>query len=160
MISDDTSFKDFSGNDYSQEQFIEMIKKYNQDGYSFYIGTDSQILDDYINIVTAICPRKINSFYGISGKVFYTKTRVPKKDYSSLRARMLMEAYKSLEMAMALDQHTDSKICIHLDVASDNNSKSNLYQKELQYLVTSQGYECKIKPDSWMASACADRMSR
>lgn len=160
MIADDTKFKDFSGNEYSHSDFLQMIKDYDKEGYSFYIGTDSQILEDYINIVTAICPRKINSFYGISGKVFYIKDKVSKKQYSSLRARMLMEAYRSLEMAMEIEQNVDNKICIHLDVASDNNSKSNIYQKELQYLVTSQGYECKTKPDSWMASACADRMSR
>jgi predicted RNase H-related nuclease YkuK (DUF458 family) len=73
---------------------------------------------------------------------------------------MLMEAYRSIEAAMDLDPIVKTKISIHLDIGSSHRSKTRMYQQELQYLVSSQGYECKIKPDSWAAGGVADRVSK
>lgn len=160
MLNKKTIVRDFSGQAHNVYQFLEMVTKYNEDGYDFYIGTDSQVHDNYVSIVTAICPHKIIEGTGRSSKVFYIKDRIKNRECPTLRSRMLLEAYRSLEIAMDLENHISTKISIHLDVGESHRSETRIYQKELQYLVTAQGYECKIKPDSWAAGSVADRFSK
>lgn len=160
MIDEDKILKDFSGNSYSKEEFLIQVKKYNQDGYDFFIGTDSQVFNEHISMVTAICPRKIIESTGRSSRIFYIKEKLERKACPNLRTRMLMEAYRSIETAMDLDPFVSGQISIHLDVGSSVKSATRHYQKELQYLVTAQGYDCKIKPDSWAAGGVADRFSK
>jgi len=160
MLEKDIKIRDFSNKDHTVEEFLELIKNYNSDGYDFFIGTDSQKFDDYVSIVTAVCPRKIEDGFGKSGKLFYFKERIAKRECPSLRSRMLLEAYKSIEMAMDLDPYITNKISIHLDIGTGKKSETRIYNKELQYLVTAQGYECKVKPDSWAAGSVADRHSK
>lgn len=160
MIDDKRIIRDISNNIYTAEQFIEMIKEYDQKGYDFYVGTDSQIFHNHLSIVTAICPRKSNEISGISGKVFYIKEKLNPKEFKNLRTRMLLEAYRSIETAMDLDPFITHKISIHLDIGTTGKSKTSAYQQELQYLVTAQGYECEVKPHSWAACGVADRFSK
>ena len=160
MIDETRIIRDLSNHIYDKNEFIDLIKSYNQKGYDFFIGTDSQVFSKHVSVVTAICPRRIDDFSGQSGRVFYIKERLDRKEIQSLRARMLLEAYRSIETAMDLDPYITTKISIHLDVGSSGRSKTSMYQQELQYLVTAQGYECKIKPESWAAGGVADRFSK
>lgn len=160
MINEDITVRDYSGNEYSHHEFSALIKEYAENNYEFYIGTDSQIIENYVNIVTVICPRLTVSETGRSSRIYYIKEKLNKDDCPNLRARMLLEAYRSIEMAMFIDPFVKTKISIHLDIGSGQKSKTRLYEKELQYLVSSQGYECKIKPDSWAAAGVADRLSK
>src|SRR5690606_6934421 len=112
------------------------------------------------SIVTAICPRITTGGTGHSSRVYYIKEKLSRKECPNLRTRMLIEAYRSIETAMDLDPLVKTKISIHLDIGSSHKSKTRMYQQELQYLVSSQGYECKIKPESWAAGGVADRVSK
>lgn len=160
MLEEDIQIKDFSQKNHTLEEFLKLVKEYDKKGYDFFIGTDSQVFENHISIVTAICPRKMDEGFGTSGKIFYIKNRIDPRECPSLRARMLMEAYKSIEAAMDLDSYISGKISIHLDIGTGNKSETRIYTKELQYLVTAQGYECKVKPESWAAGAVADRFSK
>lgn len=153
-------FRDFSGNQFNRQEFLTEIKAYDGAGYEFYIGTDSQVFVEHISYVTCICSRKNHGGYYSSGKVFYYKQKLPKRDFPSLRTRMLHEALQSLELAMDLDSIINNKISIHLDVGSNLKSKSAVYQKELECLITAQGFDCSCKPNSWSASSVADRVSK
>jgi predicted RNase H-related nuclease YkuK (DUF458 family) len=73
---------------------------------------------------------------------------------------MLLEANRSLEIAMELDQYTKRKIEVHLDVGDTIKSKTSAYEQELQSLIISQGYNCEIKPRSWASSSVADKVTR
>lgn len=161
---DDHIIKDFSGGTYTKEEFLEQLSEYDSDGFSVYIGTDSQIIKKKISIVTAICFHKPISGEdcgsGVTGKIFYMKEKIPKDGYRNLRTRMLLEAYRSVELAMELDFFVSSKLEIHLDVGDTIRSKTSAYEKELQALVLSQGYNCEIKPNSWASSSVADRVVR
>lgn len=157
---EDKIIRDFSNHQYSYQEFLEEIKDYNIQKYDFFIGSDSQVVKDKINLVTCLCPRKQGDIINRSGKVFYIKDKINRKDYPNLRTRMLLEAYRSIELAMALDPYITTKISIHLDIGETYRSKTSSYQKELKYLVTAQGYECEIKPNSWAAAAVADKVSR
>ena len=71
---------------------------------------------------------------------------------------MLLEAYRSIEIAMELENLFSNRLEVHLDVGDTIRSKTAAYEQELQSLVISQGYACVIKPFSWAGSAAADRI--
>lgn len=156
---EDKIIRDFSQNNYTYQDFCSCVKHYSSKGYDVFIGSDSQVNKRKINVVTAICFVKRGE-ENKSGKIFYIKTKVRKKDYSNLRTRMLLEAYRSIETAIEIEALISTKLTIHLDVGDTLRSKTCSYHKELQALVKSQGYDCAIKPDSWASSAVADRVVR
>lgn len=157
MLKDGTirTFKDV---EVSYDEFINNLKKLNAEGLDVYIGTDSQIIKNKISIATCIC------FYkqGIAkNKIFYIKKRIPEHKYPTLRARMLFEAYSSLEVALEVDQYISGSLTVHLDIGSDfKKNKTAKFSKELQILVKSQGFGCEIKPNSWASSSLADMYTK
>ena len=149
--------RDFEQKSYTKEEVIEQIKEYDRLGYDIYIGTDSQIFRRKISIATCICFHSEN--LGCA-KIFYVKERIKKRDYPSLRARMMLEAYRSVELAYELQELVSNPITIHVDVGDTYRSATARYEQELQNLVTGQGFGCAIKPDSWAASSVADRVAK
>ena len=137
--------------------FTKKVKELSSDGFNFYIGSDSQIIKNKVSVVTCICAH--NRTRG--GQIFYVKEKVPVSRIKSLRARMLYEAYKSLEVALEVEEFISGKITIHLDIGH-NPKKSPTYKfkDELQFLIKSQGYDCEIKPYSWASSSVADRFTK
>jgi|GEM_PF-2667913 len=74
-----------------------------------------------------------------------------------LRQRLLHEATRSLHMAWYLNEIIDCKnIEVHVDVNSNLKWDSARYKDEVVGYVTSQGFECKHKPEAWAASWIAD----
>lgn len=157
---DDSTIRDFKHEPYSKDEFINILKEYDSLGYKVYIGTDSNIICDEILIATAICFHKSDSDSSSSGKIFYIKESVSRKSYPNLRTRMLLEAYRSIELAMEIESVFSGKLEVHLDVGDTIKSKTSAYEKELQALVRGQGYTCEIKPYSWASSGVADRVVR
>jgi len=151
---DEHIIRDFEHKTYTKEEFLEQLKLHDEAGFDTYVGTDSQIIKKKIAIVTAICFHKD----GQSGKIFFVKERISRKQYPNLRTRMLLEAYRSIELAMELDPLIMGNLEVHLDVGDTIRSKTSAYEAELQALVISQGYSCAIKPYSWASSAVADRV--
>jgi len=154
----DGVIRTFENVEISYEDFIKTMKNLEQEGLDVYIGTDSQVIKNKISIATCIC------FYkrGVAkNKVFYIKKRVSKKRYPTLRARMLFEAYTSLEAALEVDPFFSGDLTVHLDVGSDFRiNKTAKFSKELQMLVESQGFGCEIKPNSWASSSVADKYTK
>ena len=148
----------FENEEVSYEYFIRTMKSLEEEGLDVYIGTDSQVIKNKICIATCIC------FYkrGITkNRVFYIKKRVLESRHPTLRARMLFEAYTSLEAALEIDPHFTGELTVHLDVGSDFKvNKTAKLSKELQMLVESQGFGCEIKPNSWASSSVADKYTK
>jgi predicted RNase H-related nuclease YkuK (DUF458 family) len=168
----DNQIRGLSQREYSYDELIQEIKRLDKLDAEFFIGTDSQVIKKKISIVTCVC-----AILPGENRVFYVKQKISKtdlknmsmpefiiektRDNSALRLRMLLEAYRSIEAAMEVEPYIKGKLNVHLDVGSDSKvSKSAIAQKELQYLVQSQGYECAVKPDAWAASAVADRVAK
>lgn len=148
----------FDGAEVSYEDFLLTMKKLDAEGLDVYVGTDSQVIKHKICIVTCIC------FYkrGVpKSKIFYIKKRIDEKMYPTLRARMLFEAYSSLEAALEVDPYIKGSLTVHLDIGSDfKKNKTAKFSKELQILVKSQGFGCEIKPNSWASSSLADMYTK
>ena len=151
---DDYIIKDYYREIYSIEDFYQTLKQFDNNDFGLFIGSDSKVMGKDIVIVTAMCLHKP----GTSGKIFYIRDVVSRKDYPNLRTRMLLEAFRSLEIAMELDSKFSNNIEIHLDVGDTIKSKTSAYEAELQALVVGQGYSCQIKPDSWAGCSVADKI--
>ncbi len=145
--------RDYNGQVYSPEQFLQHIKYYQNLNFNAYVGSDSKIDKNKITLVSVICFHQD----GKSGKIFYLKEKVNKKEFPNLRTRMLLEAFRSLEVADELQKQFYNYIEIHLDIGDSKKSKTALYEKELQSLIRSQDYPCLIKPNSF-ASFIADKI--
>ena len=142
----------------SYAKFVEKLKDLNKEGLDVYIGTDSQVLGPKISIVTCICLYR----NGLpKNSIFYIKEKLNTERYPTLRSRMLLEAYRSLEVALEVDQLVDGQLTVHLDIGSDvAKNKTAKFQNELQFLFKSQGFGCEIKPNSWASSCVADRFTK
>jgi len=152
------TIRDMNQNTYSYEDFIEKVKRLNKEGLDVYIGTDSQVLGPKTSIVTCVCLYKP----GIKkNSIFYIKEKLDTEKYPTLRSRMLLEAYRSLEVALEMDSLIEGRLTVHLDIGSDEiKNKTARFQKELQILFRSQGFGCEIKPNSWASSCIADRFTK
>jgi len=126
----------------------------------FYIATDSQ---NYSKKKTCVFTTAIIVHYmgedgiGAGGRAIIHTDKVSYME--SLRQRLLMEAFRSLEAAWYTDKiiPEDNVITVQLDVNKNLKFKSAKYHEELVGLVIAQGFKCATKPDAWGASSVADK---
>ncbi len=152
------TIRTYSNKEVAYEDFNVIVKSLSSEGLDVYIGTDSQVIKNEICIVTCVC------FYkqGLSkNRIYYIKNRIPEEKHPTLRARMILEAYTSLEAALELDPLIKSSLTIHLDIGTDMiKNQTAKFSKELQILIKSQGFGCEVKPNSWASSCVADKYTK
>jgi uncharacterized protein len=140
------------------DKFVSELQRLDKKGLEVYIGTDSQIIKDKISIVTCVC------FYkrGISeNQIYYMKKIIDKDKCPTLRSRIYLEAYESLEAALEVDPMIRSTLTVHLDIGGDfKKNKTAKFRAELENIFKSQGFGCEIKPDSWASSSIADGFTK
>ena len=120
------------------------------------VGSDSQVLLSHISFVTTICIH----YPGRGGKFFYIKERQNKKAFPTMHLRLMNEVFLSLEAANDLNKIISQKAEIHIDIGGeDKSSKTAKFSKQFIGMVSSSGFQCKIKPESW-ASYVADRFTK
>lgn len=128
------------------------------------IGTDSQNFEDTkVVIVIAVYTE------GKGGKFFYDVTRIHR--ISNVSQKLHMETSMSLAYADELISELDNvslednfdyteycTIGIHVDAGY--NGPSGLVIPEITGWIKSMGYDVTVKPDSFVASTIADRISK
>jgi len=121
-----------------------------------HIGTDAQKVDHRIDFVTCV----VVLTPGKGGRVFYTRIRKPRQEVRSLRQKLFMEAWLSVETAMAIEPTIPEAvpIVVHLDVNPDKKWASSRHINEVVGLVMGQGFEFLFKPDARAASHTADHV--
>lgn len=151
------------------DQIPEKIKEYYdshkafQTPISIVIGTDSQNFS-YTKEVSVIAV--ITEGHG--GIFFY---EIKNRDrITDVRRKLHIETQDSLTIADALlekleqpeyeEVFMNTSFTIHIDAGSSDNGKTKTLIPELLGWVTSLGYDCKIKPDSYAASSIADKISK
>ena len=163
-------FKRADGSKYNGSQVIETIANYIAENpayeYELTVGTDSQTFADHTKIVEVIAVHRI----GNGGIYFYHVDYVEK--FRSLRDKIYDETTRSLENAKDLMLDVGIKLedagldiddvnihfQIHCDIGTSGKTRELI--KEIVGWVTSEGYECCIKPDSYTANAIADKHSK
>lgn len=83
-------------------------------------------------------------------------------DYGNLKMRLLTEVGYAVETATEiLDVVGDRPFSIHLDINTDPKHKSSIAVKEaIGYVRGTMGFDPVLKPQSLMASHCADHVVR
>ncbi len=146
----------------SLDQMIAEIQSYiGQDRkaeYKVVIGTDSQTRERETLFVTAIIIQRL----GKGAIFFYTRKSHPAM--KDLRYRIYRETEYSLQCVELLKQKgffdfsVNIPMEIHLDVGQQGETRKLI--QEVVGWVTAVGYTAKIKPESYAASAVADRFTK
>ena len=80
--------------------------------------------------------------------------------FPTMHLRLMNEVFLSIEAANDLREIISKKAEVHIDVgAEDRGSRTSKYSKQFAGIVTSSGFDCKIKPESW-ASYVADKFTK
>ena len=147
------------------KRIFEFIMSDKTNSYEITVGTDSQNYDRTKMVEVIAVHRK-----GRGGTYFYNIEFVHritnlKQKINEETARSLLVANDLLdcleEMFLANDmvmEDLDVSFQIHCDIG--RAGKTSVLIKEIVSWVTSQGYVCLIKPDSYAASDIADKYSK
>ena len=141
------------------EYVANLVREERAKGYevSVAVGTDAQRRGKRHKFVTAIGVVS----KGKGGKIIYTteydKTKL------SMNDKLLSEVYRSMDVAFELKPKMEDmgiKMEIHVDINSNPNHPSNkVYSQSVGYIL-GMGYDYKVKPDAYISSYCADRISK
>ena len=144
------------------KEYYEKMKDFGT-GMHITIGTDSQNFNytKEVNVIAVICE-------GHGGIFFY---KINARDrITDVRTKLHTETADSLEIADALvtaletkeyeDVFLNTEFSIHIDAGYSEHGKTKELIPELVGWVTSLGYEAQVKPDSYVASGIADKISK
>ena len=133
--------------------------------YDIVVGCDSSSGNDPCFPIAIVVLRK-----GFGGRFFLKKVRFNTKErakFKNWKMRILEEVMLSCELALHLREKLEKRIVnlnnnsnyefryIHADVGENGDTKNMV--KEVTGLIRGNGFEPKIKPDSYVASSVADK---
>ena len=143
------------------KQVCDKIRLYTekdiQSDYVISVGTDSQSVNGVTRMVSVISViRKTKG-----GIFFYDITNL-KKIYD-LRQKLYTETQYSLDLALKVKEfiknnHINASFEVHIDMGT--NGETNSLIKEINGWVSSLGFKCCMKPDSYASSTVADKISK
>lgn len=144
------------------KDYYDRMKEYGT-GIHITIGTDSQNFDytKEVSVIAVICE-------GHGGIFFY---KINARDrISDVRTKLRVETGDSLEIAEQLitifetkeyeDVFLHAEFSIHIDAGYSEHGKTKELIPELIGWVTAMGFEAKVKPESYVASGIADKISK
>jgi len=149
------------------DEIFGYIKQLPECRYEIVVGCDSPSEEKPFFPVALVVLRK-----GQGGRFFLTKVKYSDeeiKKFKNIHQRILQEVYLSCEIALKFKQAFEEKIIrsgdnlnyqfqyIHADVGENGKTKDMI--KEVVGLIKSNGFEAKIKPESFAASVVADRFT-
>lgn len=151
---------------YSIQQVAKAIRSYMRDPaykdyeYDFVVGTDSQMIGHAFQFISVIsCHRK-----GKGGIYWIRKEYVPRVKFpvENQKMRMFDEVTRSIALALYLRGHESLEPVIHID-ASPAHKKAEFtaqFSEQLKGYVTGTGFDCRLKPESYVAHAIADKHTK
>jgi len=133
--------------------------------YDIIVGCDSSSGENPFFPVAIVVLRKNEG-----GRFFLKKVNYPQKRFYHWKERILEEVLLSCQLALILKEKLGQAIdkssrfsshyqfrYIHADVGENGQTKDMI--KEVIGLIKGNGFEPKIKPESFVASTVADRFS-
>ena len=147
-----------------EELFYYMSEKPER-FYDIIVGCDSSSGEEPHFPVAIVILRK-----GEGGRFFLKKIKYPasaKKKFYNWKSRILEEVFLSCQLALSLREKVTKKAeklvdvfnyqlrYIHADIGENGQTKDMI--KEVTGLIRGNGFEPKIKPESYVASVVADR---
>ena len=141
------------------EDLLAQVRAYPQDRFRIMIGSDSQakLSNQQVTFVSAVIVHHVGK-----GARYYIHREQQRHMYS-LRQRMFTEAAYSLQIGGLLSEElhrrgADWSLEVHLDIGEKGATKQLI--REIVAWIEANGYEARIKPDSFGASKVADRYTK
>jgi len=141
------------------ETIIDILKQVSKShNHKIIIGSDSVKLGYDFVFTKAICIMN-EEFY--DRRYFYYRTKIKDDSYLDLSKRLLKETTDSIDLALKVQSKIkNANIEIHADVNESLIHKSAKYKNMIIGYIAGCGFDCKIKPDSFVASGIADCHTR
>ena len=141
------------------ETIIDILKQVSKSSdHKIIIGSDSVKLGYDFVFTKAICIMN-EEFY--DRRYFYYRTKIKDDSYLDLSKRLLKETTDSIDLALKVQSEiSNAKIEIHADVNESLIHKSAKYKNMIIGYIVGCGFDCKIKPESFVASGIADCHTR
>lgn len=148
------------------EEIFNYIAQAPENLYEIVVGCDSSSDERPAFPIALVVLKK-----GQGGRFFLARIRYSKnqKRFYSFRQRILEEVYLSCELALSFKEALRERVAssekslnyqfqyIHADVGVGGPTRDMI--KEVVGLIKSNGFEAKIKPESFAASIVADRFT-
>lgn len=144
-------------------KYYDKMKSYDT-SMQIIIGTDSQNFSDtkIVNVIAMICE-------GHGGIYFYEISHISR--IIDVRTKLYTETQMSLNVADNLLKAIESDstydglyenvtFTIHVDAGHSEKGKTKELIPAIVGWIKSQGFEASVKPDSFVASTIADRISK
>lgn len=148
----------------SMLSFFDKFHKQYDAPCQIIIGTDSQNFSDtkFVSVICMIAE-------GRGGIFFYEISH--KNRINDVRTKLREETNESLILADKLIQilendrkykelYLNCPISIHVDAGNSEHGKTKVLIPELVGWIKACGYEAQVKPDSFVASTIADRITK
>lgn len=140
-------------------EIIKFVIEKPGKSYQLIIGTDSEGKEFPLFVSAVVIYRT-----GEGGRFFYKKIKGRKK--YTLRTRIYEETMMSLSLAIKIRENLEKELIkispknyknleIHTDIGQTGETKEMI--KEIVGMVKGNGFEVKIKPEAFGATAIADR---
>ena len=144
-------------------EFYERSKMYGRP-CSIIVGSDSQnyYKTHAVTVISIVCE-------GHGGIFFYRKEKIPL--IRDVKSKLYAETQRSLEVTGTLidllendpryaEMYASCPISIHVDAGNSDKGKTAALIPEIVGWVKSMGYVCYVKPDAFVASSIADKISK
>jgi len=144
------------------EEMISYISEKPEKFYDIIVGCDSAS-DEFPHFPVALVILRV----GEGGRFFLKKIGYKNRRFYNWKQRVLEEVLLSCQLALYLRENLEKKIknlnenpnyqfrYIHADIGENGATKDMI--KEVIGLIRGNGFEPKIKPESFVASTVADR---
>jgi len=142
------------------EEILNYISEKAENFYDIIVGCDSSSGEDPYFPVAVVVLRK-----GQGGRFFLKKICYKNRRFYNFKQRVLEEVLLSCQLALYLKETLKEKTknknfnyqlrYIHADIGENGATKDMI--KEVIGLIKGNGFEAKIKPESFAASTVADR---
>ncbi len=142
------------------DEILNYIKQKPEKFYDIIVGCDSSSGEDPHFPVAVVILRR-----GQGGRFFLKKIYYKNRKFYNWKQRILEEVLLSCEFALFLREKLTERLkfqnyqfrYIHADVGESGATKDMI--KEVTGLIRGNGFEPRIKPESFAASVVADRYS-
>ncbi len=142
------------------DEIFNYIKEKPEKFYEVIVGCDSSSGEEPHFPVAVVILRQ-----GQGGRFFLKRINYKNRKFYNWKQRILEEVLLSCELALFLREKLEEKLkslnyqfrYIHADVGENGATKDMI--KEVTGLIRGNGFEPKIKPESFVASSVADRYS-
>lgn len=151
---------------YSTEEVFNTIRDYVRDPsykdyeYNVAVGTDSQMIGHAFQFISVISVHRV----GKGGLYFYYKEFVPRAKFpvGVQKLRMFDEVARSCSIGLEMQAKISVTPEIHIDASPPHKREefTAKFSDQLKGYVQSYGFECMLKPESYVAHAIADRHTK